>query len=76
MSSSADLFNDGDIVTLTNNAVNRYLCKRIDIEVIGKLGRVKNLEINDDFVEKCVIIGDLIIFMKYFPLWKTARKIN
>lgn len=69
MSGNSNEFNKGDLVRLSNMAVNRYICEMIGIDVIDRFGKVDYVQLKEDFIEKCVFIDDLIIVMKYFPIW-------
>lgn len=62
------LYNEGDLVYLTDLAPNRYICEKVNLNIINKVGVVKEIEIEEN-VEVSVIYDDLIVFMRNFPLW-------
>lgn len=62
------LYNEGDLVYLIDLAPNRYICEKENLDIINKVGIVKEIEIEEN-VEMSAIYGDLIVFMRNFPLW-------
>ncbi|NLZ34232.1 MAG: hypothetical protein GX889_04860 [Clostridiales bacterium] len=62
------LYNEGDLVYLIDLAPNRYICEKVNLDIINKVGIVKEIEIEEN-VEMSAIYDDLIVFMRNFPLW-------
>ena len=69
--SSVGLYKVGDTVSLANNAVNRYLCNKLNLDIIGEKGIVTELELSENYIDKCVVIDDLAVIMRYFPIWNS-----